>query len=160
MDYTIQKLNTDTFKLIENLRGHIKEDEDFIERCKRVQDKKDDCYAVFINNECIADVTVTYKSEDKAATVENQRAYLSGLFVKEDYRNKKIATVLIKHLIEQLSVNGYKELSVLVDSENAAACSLYSKLGFEWEKTYKVDEWSFDLLIYRINKFGAIYNSY
>lgn len=152
MDYTIRKLDAESFMCIAELRGYAKDDEDFIERYNRVVDKKDDCYAVFVNDECIADVTVTYGSADKAAAEENIRAYMSGLLVKEDYRNKKIATALIMHLIEELKEKGYKELSVLSDTDNVVASKLYAKLGFQRENTYDVEDMSFDLLVYRINR--------
>jgi ribosomal protein S18 acetylase RimI-like enzyme len=150
MDYTIRKLDAESFICIANLYGYATDDEDFIERYNRVVDKKDDCYAVFVNDECIADVTVTYSSADKAAAEENIRAYMSGLLVKENYRNKKIATALIMHLTEELKEKGYKELSVLSDTDNVVACKLYNKLGFRKENTYNVEDMSFDLLVYGI----------
>jgi len=150
MNYTIRKLDAESYMSIAELRRYAKDDEDFIERYNRIVDKKDDCYAVFVNDECIADVTVTYSSADKAAAEENIRAYMSGLLVKEDYRNKKIATALIMHLIEELKEKGYKELSVLSDTDNVVACKLYNKLGFRKENTYNVEDMSFDLLVYGI----------
>ena len=152
MDYTILKIQSDLFEHIRLLRGYKKEDDEFSDRCIKIQDGSDDCYVVLANDICIADVTVTYKSADKSAAVENHRAYLSGLFVKEEYRNRKIALFLIKHVIKELHEKGYKELSVLVDDSNMPACSLYAKLGFELEKSFKIDEWTFTLLVYRMEK--------
>ncbi|HQM39176.1 MAG TPA: GNAT family N-acetyltransferase [Clostridia bacterium] len=162
MDYMILKISPDTFSMIKILREY-KEEDDYVERLKRIDKGIDECYAVIINNECVADLTVTYKSEDKAATIENYRAYLSGLFVKEDYRNKKIATLLMSHLIKELSKKGFKELSALVDNSNVAAYSFYNLLGFQYERTYRIDEWVFELMVYHINDTNqshGIFNSY
>ena len=69
MDYTIRKLDAESFMCIAELRGYAKDDEDFIERYNRVVDKKT-IVCGFVNDECIADVTLTYVSSDKAAAEE------------------------------------------------------------------------------------------
>ncbi|MFA5341180.1 MAG: GNAT family N-acetyltransferase [Clostridia bacterium] len=152
MDCSIIKIHSDLFELIRYLREYKKEDDEYIERCRKIHEGTDECYVVVIDDICIADVTVTLKSVDRSAVVENYRAYLSGLFVKEAYRNMKIATMLVEHVFKELSDKGFKELSVLVDESNTPACALYSKLGFEWEKSYKIDQWTFALLVYRMIK--------
>lgn len=150
MKYIIKKIEADAFDAIRNLRIDPLEKIELEDRYIRIQTGVDECYAVFIDDEIIADVTLTFKSSDTAAVIEDIRVYLSGLFVSEPYRNMKIATSLLEYVILELSKTKYCEISVLVDNQNLPACALYTKLGFEREKSYTVEEWTFDLMVYRI----------
>ena len=66
------------------------------------------------------------------------------------YRNRNIATYLISYIVDTFTNYGYKEITVLVDRTNTAAVNLYKKKGFINERTYKEDDWIFDLLILKM----------
>ena len=63
--------------------------------------------------------------------IDKETALLYGLYVEERYRNKGIATKLIKTAFEICKNNKIKFLDVNVMYENKEAQSLYNKFGFE-----------------------------
>lgn len=62
--------------------------------------------------------------------IDKETALLDGLYVEEEYRNKGIATELIKTAFETCKNNKIKFLDVNVMYQNKEAQSLYNKLGF------------------------------
>lgn len=64
-------------------------------------------------------------------TIPNERAYLSRLIVKKEYRNKGIGSSLTDFLIDKAKEMGYLEIALGVDCDNENALRLYKKKGFE-----------------------------
>lgn len=62
--------------------------------------------------------------------IDKETALLDGLYVEEEYRNKGIATELIKTAFETCKNNKIKFLDVNVMYQNKEVQSLYNKLGF------------------------------
>ena len=62
--------------------------------------------------------------------IDKETTLLDGLYVEEEYRNKGIATELIKTAFETCKNNKIKFLDVNVMYQNKEAQSLYNKLGF------------------------------
>ena len=62
--------------------------------------------------------------------IDKETALLDGLYVEEEYRNKGIATELIKTAFETCKNNKIKFLDVNVMYQNKEAQSFYNKLGF------------------------------
>jgi ribosomal protein S18 acetylase RimI-like enzyme len=81
-------------------------------------------YAIIIN-ENIAGALAIYAND-----YENCRAYIPFLAVGQLYRDKRIATILISHTIEEIRKLGFKEIR-LECLENSPAHRLYVKNGFE-----------------------------
>jgi ribosomal protein S18 acetylase RimI-like enzyme len=146
----IEKIDEDSFNTIKDLRDDIKDESQFFERIIKIKEKTDECYAVMFEDKAIAEVTVTLKSSDATVAKEGLRIYISGLYVKKAYRNRNIATYLISYIVDTFTNYGYKEITVLVDRTNTAAVNLYKKMGFINERTYKEDDWIFDLLILKM----------
>ena len=60
-----------------------------------------------------------------------KESIIDALYVKEEYRNKGVATTLIKKAIEYSKQKDAKRISINVISNNEVALKLYYKLGFE-----------------------------
>lgn len=54
-----------------------------------------------------------------------------GIAVVEEVRGTGVGTLLMKKIIDQAICDGYKSISLSVDSENSTAVHIYKKLGFE-----------------------------
>lgn len=66
-------------------------------------------------------------------------ALLDGIYVNEEYRNKKIATNLIEKCKEWVKETGAKALDLNVLEKNEKAISLYKNIGFcEFEKKMRL----------------------
>ena len=78
----------------------------------------------------IGEISLVPHNDDPDYTIPGQRAYLSRLLVKKDFRRQGIGTTLCIHLFQYAKALGYEELSLGVDLDNYAAIKLYSDLGF------------------------------
>lgn len=81
-----------------------------------------------------------------------------SLYVHKDYRNKGIATTLMKELIAIANKMEYATMVAGIDSENITSISLHKKLGFTYSGTikkagYKFDRW-LDLIFYQLDLTG------
>lgn len=83
-----------------------------------------------VNGEFIGEIAYVLDMNDPDYTIPNRRIYLSRLIVKQEYRNKGIGGILIDFMIDTIGKMGYKEISIGVDKDNAAALHLYQKKGF------------------------------
>ena len=62
------------------------------------------------------------------------------MIVKQEYRNRGIGGILIDFMVDIIGKMGYKEISIGVDKDNAAALHLYQKKGFSTVIFSGVDE--------------------
>lgn len=78
---------------------------------------------------------VTYKDDEflgfADVTSVCGEASLNNIAVKEEYRQKGVATSLINTLIDKLKENGIVSLTLEVRPSNTPAISLYKKIGFK-----------------------------
>lgn len=68
-------------------------------------------------------------------TETNNKLYLSRLIVKKEYRNQGIGQELLKYMIALCKENGYRQITVGVDTANKNAVHIYKKAGFEIYET-------------------------
>ncbi len=64
-----------------------------------------------------------------------RKGWLEDIVVDKEYRNKGIATQLIKHAIEAAKDDGVLSLNFTSNPNREAANSLYQRLGFEKRNT-------------------------
>ena len=76
-------------------------------------------------------------------------ARMNAVYVEKLWRRKKIATKLVKEVLEECRARGVTRVFLLVKAENGAAKLLYKKLDFKFEKMHdkeiegsKVEVWS------------------
>lgn len=77
----------------------------------------------------------TYIIDDRAVAFINyyimyERAELININVADSYRNQKIASKLIEHMIDDCLKNGVKSITLEVKETNTKAIHLYKKYGF------------------------------
>lgn len=78
-----------------------------------------------------------------------------SLYVHKAFRNRGIATSLMKELIKLATEKGYKTMVAGIDSLNTSSISLHKKLGFTYSGRinnagYKFDKW-LHLDFYQLN---------
>lgn len=89
-----------------------------------------------------AELVVAYYSQTIVGYIAYYRndvnsgvAYITMVVVKEDYRKKGIASLMLKCVIDDCIQNGFSIIRLEVDNENKNAIALYKKFGFKFEKT-------------------------
>ena len=98
--------------------------------CKR--DAKTTAQFVYrLNGKLVGLVTCSLKREYVAGCDTRKVAYLEGIYVLPEYRNKKIATQLIKHFELWAKDKGCKELASDLEIDNKASLQFHNKMGFE-----------------------------
>ncbi len=87
-------------------------------------------FAYSANDEFLGECAIVIKNDDPDYTIENKRAYLSRLIVKDTMRNQGIGNILVDFIISQAKELGFSELSLGVDKDNLVAIHLYKTKGF------------------------------
>ncbi|MCX8058679.1 MAG: ribosomal protein S18-alanine N-acetyltransferase [Spirochaetes bacterium] len=85
-------------------------------------------YKALLKNKIVGFIII---NEEEEASI-----HILNLAVHPDYRNKKIASNLLNHVIA-LYKNNYKKFYLEVRISNEIAISLYKKFGFKIEKIIK-----------------------
>ena len=89
----------------------------------------------FINMINGQNILLLYKKENKPigyifAKKIDDKYLIDGLYVDVNFRNKGIATKLIKEIIREIYLLGDYEIFINVLKKNKVAVNLYNKLGF------------------------------
>lgn len=89
----------------------------------------------FINMINGQNILLLYKKENKSigyifAKKIDDKYLIDGLYVDVNFRNKGIATKLIKEIIREIYLLGDYEIFINVLKKNKVAVNLYNKLGF------------------------------
>ena len=90
-------------------------------------------YAEFIAayyNQEIAGYIAYYRND-----FSSRIAYITMIVVKERYKKKGIATLMLKYVINDCAKNSFNTIRLEVNNENKSAISLYEKFGFKFEKS-------------------------
>lgn len=83
------------------------------------------------DGENIAEISMVFDEDDPDYTIAEQRAYISHLVVRREYRRQGIGRELVRFIVEKAVEMGYKELSIGVDLNNYPAIKLYVDCGFD-----------------------------
>jgi ribosomal protein S18 acetylase RimI-like enzyme len=101
-------------------RAPINEEDIYYEQCQKY----------YIENGCIF---INYKGKSVGygqIISDNDKAYLVNFGILEEYRNKGLGKILLKHLLNQCYLLNYKEIYLKCNDENSAALNLYKTTGF------------------------------
>lgn len=82
------------------------------------------------DGEFIAEGALVRETGDPDYTISGQRIYLSRLIVKPEYRRRGVGGALVDFLLERAKQEGYREVALGVDLDNAPARLLYAGKGF------------------------------
>jgi len=83
------------------------------------------------NGTFIAQGDLVYDSGDPDYSIPGQRVYLSRMVVKHERRGQGIGTAMVAFLCEEAKRQGFNEISLGVNKDNAAARHIYAKAGFD-----------------------------
>ena len=93
-------------------------------------------YVAEINNNIIGFIDSFFINDNVAKT----KVKIKALFVKDEYRNNKIATSLINKVIEIAKDNNCDNIEINVIKDNEVAKALYNKLKFNtFYETLRLD---------------------
>ncbi|MGB9595522.1 MAG: GNAT family N-acetyltransferase [Candidatus Poribacteria bacterium] len=84
----------------------------------------------------------------KKSSVEDVKAELVSIVVKEDYRGQKIGTFLLNNLINHFRRNGVFKFKVMVDKNNIEANAFYKASGFKLYLTTSMYNKNINLYVY------------
>ena len=87
-------------------------------------------YIYKINGEFIGEGALVYDADDPDYTIPKKRVYVSRMIVKKEYRNLGIGTEILSFLTEKAREEGFEEMTIGVDKDNANALHMYQKNGF------------------------------
>ena len=103
-----------------------------------------DIYGLFQEHRLIGELHVKYESEDALEAVRDKRAYLFAFRVHEDFQNLGIGKYLLRSVINELTKQGYTELTVGVEDDNERAIHMYQSFGFTEVIARKYEEYQGD----------------
>ena len=92
-------------------------------------------FMYYENDKAVGFLTCSIKREYVAGCETNKVAYLEGLYVLPEYRNKKIATKLFNYFNNWAKKKGCKEMASDIKLENQISLQFHKKLGFEVAET-------------------------
>ena len=88
-----------------------------------------EAYALLVNGEIVSECHLVYNNPEYG-TVPGRRVYISRMGTRKEYRRKGYGFAIAAFVIALAKERGYKEITLGVNCDNAAALSLYDKLGF------------------------------
>ena len=69
---------------------------------------------------------------------EGQIMWLSNIFVKEEFRNMKVAKAVMKYLQEVSKEKGYYEICGAVDEDNILSKGFFNSVECNWLNDFKI----------------------
>ena len=88
-----------------------------------------EAYALYVNGEIAAECHLVYDNPEYG-TVPGRRVYLSRMVTRKEYRRQGYGETIARYILDLAKEKGYAEIALGVNCDNAAALSLYRKLGF------------------------------
>ena len=84
---------------------------------------------------------LVYDARDPDYTIPGQRVYISQIRVQPEWRGQGIGTAMTRFLCEEARRQGFSEISIGVNKDNAAALHVYEKAGFDTLLFDGEDQW-------------------
>ncbi len=148
----VRKLKATELPILSQLFNYKDFDDMITENTRNIENGIVDIFVMFEDDKLIGELHVKYDNEDKHFAEKGKRAYLFAFRVHKDYQGKGLGSCLLETVIDELSNNGYHELTVGVEDDNLRARYIYEKYGFiqpvaRIKETYQGDSYEYDLLL-------------
>lgn len=88
-----------------------------------------EAYALYVNGEIAAECHIVYDNPEYG-TVPGRRVYLSRMVTRKECRCQGYGETIARYILALAKEKGFAEIALGVNCDNAAALSLYRKLGF------------------------------
>lgn len=152
----VRKLKTSELPILTELFNYKDIDDMIAENTRNIENGIVDIFALFDDDKLIGELHVKYDNEDKDFAAKGKRAYLYAFRIHKDYQGKGLGSYLLETVIDELTNNGYHELTVGVEDDNLRARYMYEKYGFinpiaRIKETYQGDRYEYDLLLRKNN---------
>ena len=92
--------------------------------------EKEVCYLVVGEHEYIGFIHVTIREDYVEGATELPIAYIEGIYVKENYRNRGVAKELVNTAENWAKHRGCKQLASDTEITNSASIDFHKKIGF------------------------------
>lgn len=93
--------------------------------CQKINQSDSILLGYYIENEIVGYIYI------RETDTENKICLLDGMYVLENYRNKGIASELIKEALKLCQEKGYRYVDINVMYKNELAKKIYKKIGFK-----------------------------
>lgn len=140
---TIRKITTEELPLLTELFEYNDIDGMIAENAKGIEGGSIDIFVMLDGERPVGELHVAYESDDERA-IPGKRAYLSAFRVREEYQGQGLGKELLRHVIDRLTAEGYAELTIGVEDDNARAKHMYESFGFTRLIARKYEEYQGD----------------
>ncbi|MGN0542841.1 MAG: GNAT family N-acetyltransferase [Acutalibacteraceae bacterium] len=152
MLYPIRKLKTNELSVLTTLFNYKDVNEMIAENTRNIENGTIDIFALFDRNKIIGELRVKYICDDNRFSEKGKRAYLFAFRIHKDYQGRGFGKMLLETVLAELKLQGYSEVTVGVEDDNARARYIYKKYGFitrvaRIKENYQGDSYEYDLLL-------------
>lgn len=149
---TVRKLKIDELPILTELFNYRDVGGMISENARSIENGAVDIFALFCDDKLTGELHVKYDSEDKNFAEKGKRAYLFAFRIHKDYQGRGFGKMLLETVLAELKLQGYSEVTVGVEDDNARARYIYEKYGFitrvaRIKENYQGDSYEYDLLL-------------
>ena len=98
---------------------------------QKIESGEIDIFGLFSNKVLIGELRAMYSNSDERFAQKGKRAYLYAFRIHENHQGKGLGKHLLKYVIDNLTQNGYYEITVGVEDDNERAKHIYNSFGFD-----------------------------
>ena len=128
---TVKPLNTEELYLLKDLFSYNDSEEMIQSNSQKIESGEIDIFGLFSDKELIGELRVMYSNSDERFVQKGKRAYLYAFRIHENHQGKGLGKQLLKYVIDNLTQNGYYEITVGVEDDNERAKHIYNSFGFD-----------------------------
>ncbi len=152
---TVRKISVNELELLFGLFDYNDPEDMLRENTRDISEGRIDIFGLFLDDELIGELHVSYTNEDERFAVRGRRAYLFAFRINREHQGRGYGQFLINEVMSALAEDSYSEITVGVENDNERARYIYSKLGFtelvgKMHEAYQGDEYDYNLYLKRI----------
>ena len=128
---TVNPLNTEELYLLKDLFSYNDPEKMIQSNSQKIESGEIDIFGLFSNKVLIGELRAMYSNSDERFAQKGKRAYLYAFRIHENHQGKGLGKHLLKYVIDNLTQNGYYEITVGVEDDNERAKHIYNSFGFD-----------------------------